>query len=265
MIAVTLDQVWPAGPILPPLQDNDVHVWSASLDVSPAYLSELRKILSEDERNKETHFHFQRDKDRYVASKGALRAILARYVGMPPAALRFVRNPHGKPALAARNRLTSAAELGTALCFNMSHSQNLALYAITFGREVGIDVECMRTGFAALTDGEGMQIAEQFFSSYEVAMLRQLPDALRQRGFFHTWTRKEAYLKARGDGLSVPLNEFDVSVRPDEPPVLLRAQQDPREVGRWSLRALEPAPGFVGTVVVQGPVDAWQLWRWPAW
>ena len=110
-----------------------------------------------------------------------------------------------------------------------------------------------------------MQIAEQFFSSYEVAMLRQLPHALQQRGFFHTWTRKEAYLKARGEGLTVPLNEFDVSVHPDEPPALLRAQQDPREVGRWSLRALEPAPGFVGTVVVQGPVDAWQCWRWPAW
>jgi 4'-phosphopantetheinyl transferase len=124
---------------------------------------------------------------------------------------------------------------------------------------------------------EEEQIAEQFFSSYEVAALRQLPQALRQRGFFHTWTRKEAYLKARGEGLTVPLNEFDVSVHPDEPPALLRigrrgsepanppGPSDSGEVGRWSLRALEPATGFVGTVVVEEPVNAWQFWSWAAW
>lgn len=248
---MTIEQLWPAGPTTPLLRENEVHVWSASLDVSPSHLFELRRILSEDERKKEERLRFQRDKDHHVASEGALRAILARYVGMPPASLRFERNAHGKPSL--------AAALGLRLRFNMSHSQNLALYAITCGREVGIDVECVRNGFAET------QIAEQFFSPDETTRLQQLPQALQQRAFFHTWTRKEAYLKARGEGLTVPLNEFDVSVHPDEPPALLSAQHSAQEVGRWALRALEPAPDFVGTVVVEGRVDTWQCWSWGVW
>lgn len=292
-----IEQAWPAGPISPNLRDNQVHVWSASLDVSPAHLSALHRILSEEEREKEKRLRFQWDKDRYVVSEAVLRAILGRYLGAPPASLRFVRNPHGKPTL--------APELGTDLRFNMSHSQNLALYAITRGREVGVDVESVQTGpgetgpgaarisdevpsGARQTDGrridgrriDAMQIAEQFFSSYEVACLRQLPQGLQQRAFFHTWTRKEAYLKARGEGLTVPLNEFEVSVNPDEPAALLRAQGHPQEAQRWLLRALEPAAGFVATVVVERCVDAplsvapqgvepcavtWQLWSWGAW
>jgi 4'-phosphopantetheinyl transferase len=250
-------------------------VWSASLDVSPAHLFELRRILSDDEREKEKRLRFQRDQERYVVSEAVLRAILGRYLGASPAALRFVRGPHGKPAL--------APEFGPPVRFNMSHSRNLALYAVTLGREIGVDVEFVQNGLSKTPPGasqiDAMQIAQQFFSSYEVTSLQHLPQALRQRAFFHTWTRKEAYLKARGEGLTFPLNEFDVSVRPEDPAALLRVQQHPQEVERWVLRALEPAPSFVGTVVVETRLGAsalarqtlarpsldWQFWSWGAW
>ena len=263
---MTVEQVWPAGPLRPELGADEVHVWSASLDVSPAHLAELRRILADDEREKEGRLRFDRDKERYVASEGALRAILGRYVGTHPASLRFVRGPQGKPSLAPPG--------GPDIRFNMSHAQNLALYAVTRGREVGIDVEYVRDEAGAAAPGatrlDTTQIAEQFFSSYEVGCLRQLPPASRTRAFYHVWTRKEAYLKARGEGLTVPLDAFDVSVYPDEAVALLRVAQRPAEVARWSLWALEPAPGFVGTLVAEAPVDAprrlaLQYWRWGAW
>jgi 4'-phosphopantetheinyl transferase len=140
----------------------------------------------------------------------------------------------------------------------VSHSHGFALYAVNIGQEIGVDLERISRKV------EASQIAQRFFSPHEVRVLQTLPEQLQREAFFNGWTRKEAFIKARGDGLSLPLDQFDVSLRPDEPPALLRTHFDPQEAGRWALHALTPGPGYVGALAVAG--HGWQLrcWQWPA-
>jgi 4'-phosphopantetheinyl transferase len=132
------------------------------------------------------------------------------------------------------------------LRFNLSHSQDLALYAVTSNREVGVDLEYIQRDF------DTRQIAERFFSTREIAALHALPANLQTESFFRCWTRKEAYVKARGEGLSLPLEQFDVSLSPDDPAALLNVAGNPAEVSRWSLRELTPAPGYMAAIAVEG-------------
>ena len=243
------------------LGNDEVHVWRAMLSVAQPVLQSLLSILSLDERAKAERFNFPKDRDRSIAARAVLRLILSRYLDVEPADLQFSYNQFGKPALIGH----SGAD---ALHFNMSHSGELALYAITRGRAIGVDVEHVREDLAS------EQIAERFFSPNEVAMLRALPVNMRTQGFFNCWTRKEAYIKARGEGLSLPLDRFDVSLTPGEPAALLRiGETDPDvndeitdngklQVSRWFLRELSPASSYVAAVAVQG--DGWQLkcWQW---
>jgi 4'-phosphopantetheinyl transferase len=175
-----------------------------------------------------------------------LRAILGRYLGSDPRRLRFHSNHYGKPSL---------AEPAGWLRFNLSHSGGLALVAVTLDHELGVDVEQVRADLA------GLSIAEQFFSPAEVATLRALPEPDRLQAFFNCWTRKEAFVKARGEGLSFPLKRFDVSLAPGEPAALLATHDDPAEAGRWTLHALSPGPGYVAAVAVYGPIMRVECWR----
>jgi 4'-phosphopantetheinyl transferase len=234
---------------------DEVHVWRASLALSRAWLQRLRASLSADELHRARRFRFQVDRDRFVAGRGLLRSILARYLGMDPGQLRFCYDSGGKPRLAR-------GQTGGGLSFNLSHSHDLALYAFVMGREIGIDVERVRR--EPLEEG----LAERFFAPAEVTTLRALPVDRQVEAFYHIWTRKEAYVKATGEGLLVPLDEFEVSVGPDAPAALLRVQGNDREVARWTLRTLYPTeqlgtgPGYVAALAVEG--DNWQLrcWQW---
>jgi 4'-phosphopantetheinyl transferase len=142
------------------------------------------------------------------------------------------------------------------LRFNVSHSHGLALYAVTRRRKIGIDIERVRP----ISGPE--QLAARFFSAGENAELCALPEHVKHEAFFNCWTRKEAYVKARGEGLSLPLNQFDVSLNPGEPARLLRVERDPQEAARWSLQGLTPAPGYVAALAVEG--HGWRLacWEW---
>jgi 4'-phosphopantetheinyl transferase len=162
----------------------------------------------------------------------------------------FCYGAHGKPALAG----DTGAD---AIRFNAAHSLGVALYAVTRGREVGIDLEHIRFDLAV------MEIAERFFSRREVATLRTLPTEAQRQAFFRCWTRKEAYIKARGEGLSLPLDQFDVSLTPAEPAAVLGTQRDPSETARWSLQELPLAPDYVAALAVEG--HGWRLacWQWP--
>ena len=233
---------------LPPtqliLRTDEVHVWRAVLELDSQEFDRLRVTLSPDELDRAARFHFLRDRQHFIAARGILRDILSRYLKRSPAELAFSYSSFGKPKLAIE---CSAGDLQ----FNLSHSGGIALYAVARGREVGIDLERIEPKFA--DDG----IAEKFFSRNEVAVLRSLPASARLHAFFNCWTRKEAYVKARGAGLYIPLDSFEVSLTPGEPAVFLSKGES-----GWSLRALTLDPDCMAAVAVEG--NDWQLrlWQW---
>ncbi|MBI3457317.1 MAG: 4'-phosphopantetheinyl transferase superfamily protein [Candidatus Rokubacteria bacterium] len=238
---------------LPPpdlsLGGEDVHVWSAWLEQPAARAHQLAGLLSADERGRAQRFRGELDRERFIAGRGVLRAILGRYLDADPKDLEFRYGPSGKPCLAGN--LEAAG-----LHFNVSHSAAVAVYAVARGREVGVDVERLR----AIPDAE--RIAARFFSEQERAALRAILPGDRTSAFYRCWTRKEAYLKALGEGLTRPLPSFDVSLAPGHAPRLLRVEGDPQAPFRWTLRSLEPAPNYVGALAAEGA--GWRLacWRW---
>jgi 4'-phosphopantetheinyl transferase len=228
---------------------EEVHIWRSSLDLPLWRVNALKQVLAPDERERADRFVRAEDRTRFIGGRGVLRTILGRYLGLDPRQLRFCYNPFGKPAL-------EAAAGGELLRFNVSHSGDIALYAVTSGREIGIDIERIRP------DVGTEDIAERFFSRQEIATLRGLPAPCRLEAFFACWTRKEAYLKARGNGLSLPLDGFDVSLAPGHAAALLGVHDDAAEATRWSLRALFPGPDHVAALAVEG--HGWRLrcWQW---
>jgi 4'-phosphopantetheinyl transferase len=241
---------WMLAPAMTTLASNEVHVWRACLDVPPATLDSLLPTLSTDERTRAERFHFQSDREKFIAAHGILRAILGRYVNRAPECLSFYHGTHGKPSLTREFG-------GNTIRFNLSHSHGVALYAIARRREVGVDLEFVRP------DLEFEQIAERFFSRRERTTLRALPTEMHQFAFFLCWTRKEAYIKAKGEGLSLPLAQFDVSLTPGQPAALLNTRPDSDEARRWSLHELNLASGYVAALAVEGNRGAVCRWQWP--
>jgi 4'-phosphopantetheinyl transferase len=239
---------------LPPeslaLNDDEVHVWRAHLNVSPATVRNLLDTLAPDERARAGRFRFEKDRSDYIVARGVLRAILSRYLRVAPAGIRFAYSHYGKPTLAAQQDAKP-------LRFNLSHSHGLALYGVTLGREIGIDVEYVRPEVA------NEQIAERFFSTSEVAQLRSLSPQMQSEAFFNCWTRKEAYVKAHGEGLSYPLDKFDVSFVQGEPAALVATRPDAREALRWSVKELKCKSRYVASLVVEGQARHFEYWQWP--
>jgi 4'-phosphopantetheinyl transferase len=231
-------------------ENEEVHVWCVTLDVSPGDLQFLHGTMSEDELARSARFRSQKDRERYIASRGFLRVIIGRYLGVSPDHLQFSYSEHGKPGLCGENQRDM-------LRFNLSHSDELALYAIGHNRDLGIDIERIHS---EIMDWE---IAERFFSPREVDVLRSLPPRMQREAFFNCWTRKEAFIKATGKGLSLPLDQFDVTLTPGQPAQLKSTLWDPEEASRWALLALSPAPGYAAALCVEG--QGWRLIfrQWP--
>jgi 4'-phosphopantetheinyl transferase len=231
------------------LSSNDVHLWRAKLDQSNECVKQLTQMLSDEEQRKTERFHFDKDRKRFIVSHGVLRTILSRYLDVEPNRLRFGYRSHGKPYLVEKLN-------GEEVCFNLSHSHSMSLYAFTRSRQIGVDIEYIHP----ITEAD--QIVARFFSSNEHAMWQQLPKGQKQEAFFNCWTRKEAYIKARGEGLSLPLDQFDMSFDPDKPPALSVTRGASDESSRWLLRVLQTDPGYVAALVVEG--YDWQLkcWEW---
>jgi 4'-phosphopantetheinyl transferase len=229
---------------------DEIHVWRATLDQAPSRIRSFLCSLAADERARAARFYFEKDRDHFIVARGVLRAILGFYLNRAPKCLSFCYGSHGKPAVAAKPD-------GDALRFSVSHSDGVALYAVARGREVGIDLERIRFDLAVA------EIAERHFSFREVAMLRTLSAEVQHQAFFRLWTRKEAYIKARGEGLSLPLDEFDVSLTPGEPTTVRATQRDPPEASRWSLQELAPAPGYAAALAAEGYGWGVTCWQWP--
>lgn len=226
----------PAGLTLKPA---DVHLWLVNLDRPVNHPA----VLSADEQIRAARFHFERDRQRYITGRSSLRLILGRYLAVEPGQLQFDYAQYGRPLLAA-------PFANTGLHFNASHAQSVYLLGVTRHREIGVDVEAIRP----LPDA--LAIAGRFFAPGEQAVLRRVPPAEVEVAFFQCWTRKEAYIKALGSGLSQPLDEFEVSFRRGDPPRLLWVQDKPAEPQRWQIHSFTPQPGYVAAVIAEG--QDWQ-------
>ena len=213
---------------------SEVHVWRVPLDCTEAVLRPLANTLSLEERTRAEKFFFDRDRNAYITARGVLRQLLAHYLHRPPSELQFGYQARGKPFLAN----PSADQ---PLNFNVAHSRNIALLAFTAGPSVGVDVEFIRTDIAS------EEIAARYFAPQEVAELHALPAGQRPIAFFLGWTRKEAYVKALGDGLQIPLASFCVSLTPSQPATLESADSS-----RWTLQNLSPGPGYAGALIAEG-------------
>lgn len=247
---MTADCAWLPPPADLPLPGDEVHVWRFWLNLPASQLLHLRQTLTADELGRVARFRFQEDRDRFIAARGSLRTILGRYLGVEPGEVRFCYGPFGRPGLVAPSDCAGHG----ALDFSLSHSGDLALFALAQGRKLGVDLERIDD------DVEWEALAERFFSSQENAALRALPSDVRRQAFFTCWTRKEAYVKAQGQGLSLPLDRFDVSVVPGERAMLLATRDGPGEAARWVLRDLSLGPGYVAALAIEGA--GWRLWCW---
>ena len=246
-----LDPRWQTPPINLTLPYDAIHVWLARLDLPATRLHALEQALSTDERERANRFRFPTDRSRFIAARGLLRSILGNYLSREPASLRFCYSPYGKPALAAESA-------GDPMLFNVTHSQGMALYAFTHIGAIGIDLE----HFSADTK-DYENIALHFFSAAEVETLRAVSASSKQEAFLNCWTRKEAYIKARGLGLSLPLSQFDVSLTPGAPATLLATREAGQETTGWFLAALAPGADCIAALAVHGQPGAITCWQVP--
>ncbi|NNJ11058.1 4'-phosphopantetheinyl transferase superfamily protein [Chloroflexales bacterium ZM16-3] len=216
---------------------GEVHLWLIDLAAAADNLGALAQTLSPDERARAERLRVPLARERFVAARGALRASLARYAGVAPAALRFRYGPAGKPYL--------DGPLSDAISFNLAHSDHLALLAVSSGSaRVGVDIEIVG-------DADHEMIASRFFAPAERRALDELPPDQRRDAFYRCWVCKEAFVKARGEGLALALDQFTVDVAPSAPAALLHIDGDPDEAGRWRLAALTPAEGFVAALCLE--------------
>ena len=224
----------PAGLVL---GEDEVHVWRAPLAPPAERLAALASTLREDERARAARFVFERDRNAYIATRGTLRILAGAYLGREPGTLELGYLEKGKPYLAVPS--------GERLRFNVSHSGELALLAFVQGRELGVDIERRRE----LQDL--LSLAKTAFSPPEFAALCRLPGYERTGAFYACWSRKEAFIKATGEGIS-QLCDFEVNVRAEEPACLLRVPGPPPLYPSWSIRDLPAIPGYAAALVVAG-------------
>lgn len=222
-----------------PLTDPDIHVWYASLSVTSHDLSHYRSLLSQDETDRAMRFVFEKDRNYYIVGRGLLRTILGGYLGLEPARLEFVCGTNGKPAL-------QSGQSDQTLEFNLSHSNDLVLYAFNWNRRIGVDVEYL-IPMADMDD-----FAKQFFTPRESAWINSLSGKQKEDAFFKTWTCKEAFLKANGSGLTVPINQVQISLKAEGMVELIAIGDDQAQAANWRIQMFNPLPGYRAALAVEG-------------
>ena len=240
---------WPTAPKEITLPKNEVHVYSVSLDCSQAKRDTFWTMLSGNERDRAKRFYFDHDRHHYIVARGTLRVLNGRYLSLSPSQIQFTYGEHGKPALAAQHNQNN-----NILEFNLSHAHGMALVGFSWNRPLGIDIEPVRP----LDDAEN--IASRFFSAWEYEQYTAVSDQDKPQAFFNCWTRKEAYIKAIGDGLTCPLNAFDLTLTPGKPANLLKIRGSQSEAAKWQLHSLLPYDNYIGAIIAKG--KDWQLQKW---
>ncbi len=226
------------------LSDDDVHIWRTRLDPPEERVEAMNGLLCDEEKERAERFHFERHRRRYIVARGSLRVILGGYLDIAPETVRFSYSEKGKPSLASEWEASN-------IQFNVSHSHEMALYAVGRRRLVGIDVERIRSTPVA------EELADRFFLPRECGVILGAPRDLRQEVFFNFWTQKEAYLKATGEGVS-GLEKIEIDFPASGDPIL-RNPKSMTTIPGWRARRLEPGEGYAGAVVIQG--SGWRLSR----
>lgn len=227
------------------LRENEIHVWHAGADSKSSGI--LRCFLTPGEIKRADRYYFPRDRENFIASRGILRVLLGKYLNVQPDGINLHFNKYGKPFL---------KNCEGSLNFNVSHSNGKILLAFARNHEIGIDIEYIRPDFADL------EIARHYFSASEILALSRLPEASRKYGFFSCWTRKEAYIKAKGRGLSIPLDSFDVSVCPDEAPELFSVKNNTGEIRKWKIFSLHAGNDYCASLAVKGNPASIKHFEW---
>jgi 4'-phosphopantetheinyl transferase len=226
------------------LETDLAHVFQLELDLTDEQQAILADYLSPDERARAARFLPTASRKHFINARGQMREIFAAYLGKKPQEIEFSYNPYGKPYL-------KEPEQHHSMRFNLSHSVGMGLLALTAGQEVGVDIE--RTN----REVDYANISSRFFSPTEAIVIRELPLQEQAQAFFNGWTRKEAYIKARGLGLTVPLDSFEVSLLPGDSPRIITSD------GNWTVYPLDPGPGFIAALVTEAPVSGIRCWKWP--
>ncbi len=246
------DGLWRPASGHPGMPPDEVHLWRADLDAAASAARSLSALLSPDESARAQRYRFATDRDWFIARRGLLRVLLGTYLHQNPSQVRFVYEANGRPALAGDPEENHPS-------FSQTHSHGLALYAITWRRAVGVDVEYHRS------HSDYLKIAEQFFSPREADTLRGRADGSQVRDFFALWTCKEACLKALGTGLSLPLDQVEVDVGEAGFPVVRSIKGDSHEAAEWSLRQFVPKPDYSAALAVRGHDWKLRYWEWTEW
>lgn len=243
---------WGKPPADVAIYPGQVHVWCVWLNIQEDLVGELSPLLSAEEKEIAAQFRRVSDQIRYITAHARMREILGKYLDIPPENIAFAYNQYGKPDL---EPTINPMELN----FNLSHSKDVALLAVAVNFKVGVDVENVKRNAAT------EEIARRFFSSREIELLNSQPESMRDEAFFRCWTCKEAYIKARGRGMSIPLNKINISFLPESQPKILHVDGDKEENAHWSLFHLEPMDDYVGALAVEGhPVKliTYSYWGW---
>jgi 4'-phosphopantetheinyl transferase len=240
---------WEPATVSNELGEGEAHVWRASLDQPADMIAKFAPLLSQDEYQKAERFHRPTDRQRFIAGRGILRKIVSAYLAHAPDEIRFVYNKYGKPFI-------SDDQNCGALGLNLSHSNGMALYAFTRRRRVGVDIEYKREDFATL------EVAERFFSNDEFEALKAVASDQKTKAFFNCWSRKEAYIKAIGMGVSYPLDGFTVSLVPNVAPSLLKVDADATEAARWNMYELDAGEGYAAALIVENPPVSLRRFQW---
>jgi 4'-phosphopantetheinyl transferase len=234
-----MNVIWQPTPKSLKLGDRDVHLWLVNLDLPLEKVNQLKDVLSSDEKVRAERFYFEKHRNRFIVARSTLRIILAQYLEREANKIEFSYGDRGKPFLKEKAP-------NKKLQFNISHSENLALYGLTYDRAIGVDIEHLRP----IDDVQ--KIARRFYSAQESAIVDSLTDSKKILAFFRGWTAKEAYLKATGDGISEALDRVEVSLAPDETLSLLRLHGDIQAAARWRLHSFTPADQYVATIAIEG-------------
>jgi 4'-phosphopantetheinyl transferase len=231
--------MWQSSPKNISLNSTDIHIWKAKLNISLSTQNDFWQILSADEKTRANRFRFPHLRMHYIAARGVLRNLIAQYLSISPADIQFNYGKQGKPFLVNFPNFK----------FNVSHSEDLAVFAFAKEMEIGIDVEYINPKIDIEV------IAPNFFSQNEVTTLFKLAPKERITGFFNCWTRKEAFIKAKGGGLSIPLDQFEVTLLAKDTPKILAINWAPEDVKNWSLFSFNPRKEFVGALTTNGNIE----------